>query len=88
MPMGIGVPPFYQTYEQLQANDPCDSPYYAFVLNEKDQWIDHHKAAIDGPVMHRDADNPDIVHLYLLSYERHTLIAHFILPIATADPRG
>lgn len=77
MPMGIGVPPFYQSYEELLANPPTSSPYYSFILDGKGEWIDHHKAAIDGPVMHRDEHDPGLVHLYLLSYERHTLVAHF-----------
>jgi hypothetical protein len=85
MPMGIGVPPFYQDYKELQRNPPRLSPYYSFILNEKSEWIDHHKIAIDGPVLHRDADNPDLVHMYLLSYERHILVAHFVLPIARAE---
>lgn len=82
MPMGIGVPPFYQDYAQLQANPPQESPYYSFLLDGADRWIDHHKAAIDGPVMHRDANDPNLVHLYLLSYERHTLVAHITISIA------
>ena len=77
MPMGIGVPPFYQDYADLLQRDPMDSPYYSVLLDESERWIDHHAAAIDGPVMHRDADDPDLVHLYLLSYERHTLVGHF-----------
>ena len=81
MPMGIGVPPFYQDYAKLQANPPHESPYYSFLLDGQDRWIDHHKSAIDGPVMHRDEHDPNLVHLYLLSYERHTLIAHFVIPI-------
>ncbi len=59
MPMGIGVPPFFQGYEALLANPPQESPYYCFLLDADDRWIDHHKAAIDGPVMHRDAHDPD-----------------------------
>ena len=81
MPMGIGVPPFYQNYADLLAADPMDSPYYSFLLDESNRWIDHHSAAIDGPVMHRDADDPTKLHLYLLSYERHTLVAHFVIPL-------
>jgi hypothetical protein len=30
-------------------------------------------------VMQRDARKPDLLHVYLLSYERHTLIAHFLV---------
>jgi hypothetical protein len=29
--------------------------------------------------MHRDLDKPSLVHVYLLSYERHSLIGHFLI---------
>jgi len=81
MPMGISVPPFHQKYRELQNAPPRCSPYYSFVLDENDRWLDHHKLAVDGPVMHRDMNNPNLVHVYLLSYERHSLVAHYILLI-------
>ena len=81
MPMGIGVPPFYQSYEELVKSPPSEQPYFSLLLNENNEWIDHHTFAIDGPVMHRDADDPSKVHLYLLSYERHAVIAHFVILI-------
>ena len=84
MPMGIGVPPFYQSYVELAANPPAESPYYSVLVDADGRWIDHHKAAVDGPVMHRDAADPSLIHLYLLSYERHTLVAHFTLRLADA----
>ena len=84
MPMGIGVPPFYADYADLLTSDPMESPYYSFLLDADDRWIDHHAAAIDGPVMHRDADDPTKLHLYLLSYERHTLVGHFVIDIGAA----
>ena len=84
MPMGIGVPPFYQGYHDLCSNPPDASPYYSFLLDDQHRWIDHHKSAIDGPVLHRDADDPNLVHLYLLSYERHSLVAHFKIPLQDA----
>ena len=83
LPMGIGVPPFYQSYEQLKQNPPDRNPYFSVLLDSQDKWIDHHTVAVDGPVMHLDIDNPELLHLYLLSYERHTLIAHFLLDIST-----
>lgn len=83
MPMGIGTPPFYQDYAVLIENDPMDSTYYSFLLDEQDQWIDHHKSAIDGPVMHLDENDPTKLHMYLLSYERHTLVAHFVVSLST-----
>lgn len=79
MPMGIGVPPFYQSYEALKTENPSESPYFGLLLDEKDRWINHHETAIDGPVLHRDASNPNLIHLYLLSYERMSLVAHFLL---------
>jgi hypothetical protein len=79
MPMGIGVPPFFQTYQELQKNPPDKSPYFCVMLDAEDRWINHHDLAVDGPVMHRDAKNPDLLHVYVLSYERHTLIAHFVV---------
>ena len=87
LPMGIGTPKFYQDYTELLKNPPQDSPYYSFFLNEDDGWIDHHSMAVDGPVIHRDADNPDLVHLYLMSYERHLLVAHFelLVPVKAAS---
>ncbi len=79
MPMGIGIPPFYQSYEELQKNHPDQSPYFSVLLDSKNRWIDHHRLAVDGPVMHRDPNNPNLLHLYLLSYERNTVIAHFLI---------
>jgi hypothetical protein len=35
--------------------------------------------AVDGPVLHRDEADPGKLHLYLLSYERHSLVGHFVL---------
>ncbi|MEN1678365.1 MAG: hypothetical protein AAGJ46_02150 [Planctomycetota bacterium] len=85
LPMGIGTPPFYQDYAELVENPPHESPYYSFVLDENDGWIDHHAMAVDGPVLHRDAGDPNLLHLYLLSYERHLLVAHFELTLPIAD---
>jgi hypothetical protein len=52
------------------------------LLDDKHQWLNHHDIAVDGPVLHRDEYDPSLVHVYLLSYERHTLIGHWILPTA------
>ena len=81
MPMGIAIPPFYQSYSELLKNNPLKSTYYSFLLDPKDRWLNHHEIGLDGPVLHRDKLNPRRFHLYLLSYERHTLIGHFIFEI-------
>jgi hypothetical protein len=77
--MGIGVPPFFQSYDALRQHPPYQSPYVSVLLDGDDQWIDHHAFAIDGVVMHRDATDPTVLHVYLLSYERHSLIGHFVV---------
>jgi hypothetical protein len=81
MPMGIGVPPFFQSYEELRKNPPDQSPYFCVMLDANDRWVNHHDLAVDGPVLHRDDKNPDLLHVYLLSYERHSLIAHFVVSL-------
>jgi hypothetical protein len=79
MPMGIGTPPFFQSYADLQSHPPHRSPYFSVLLDADGRWIDHHGFAIDGPVLHRDEKVPNRLHAYLLSYERHCLIAHFVI---------
>jgi uncharacterized membrane protein YdjX (TVP38/TMEM64 family) len=81
MPMGIGVPTFFQSYEELQQAPPQQSPYFSLLLDADGRWINHHEVAIDGPVLHRDAADPRLLHVYLLSYERHSLVRHFVVTI-------
>jgi hypothetical protein len=81
MPMGIGLPPFFQSYEELQKNPPDKSPFFSLLLDSDDRWLDHHHIAIDGSIMHHDAFDSSQLHVYLLSYERHTLIGHFLISI-------
>jgi len=81
MPMGISVPPFYQSYQSLLKNNPLESTYYSLLLDHENRWLNHHDIALDGPVIHRDQINSKLFHLYLLSYERHTLIGHFVFEI-------
>jgi hypothetical protein len=78
MPMGIGVPPFYQTYDKLKDNPPNQNYYMSVLLDQQGKWIDHHSVGIDGPVIHKDINDSKVFHLYLLSYERHSLVAHYV----------
>jgi uncharacterized protein YneR len=81
MPMGIAVPPFYQSYEALKKNPPYNTSYFSVLLDHKGRWLNHHDIAIDGPVLHRDSEDPNKIHLYLLSYERHSLVGHYEIQI-------
>lgn len=79
MAMGIGIPPVFETYEDLQQKPPQKSPFFSVMLDARDRWLNHHRIAVDGSVLHRDAADPGVLHVYLLSYERHTLLAHVVI---------
>jgi hypothetical protein len=81
MPMGISVPPFNQRYDALLRNPPERSPYFSGLLDADQRWIEHNGFGIAGVVMHRDLNDPGLVHVYPLSYERETLVAHFIVRV-------
>jgi hypothetical protein len=78
VPLGIGNPGFFEAYEELLADPPLQRPFYGFHLDAEDHWIDHHAVGVDGPLLHRDVDEPSIFHLYFLSYERHALLNHIV----------
>jgi hypothetical protein len=79
MPLGIGIPPFSQSYDVLQKNPSHLSPFVSVLLDSKSQWVNHHDVGLDGTIIHRDLQNSRLLHIYLLSYERHMLIGHFTL---------
>lgn len=78
VPMGIGNPSFFESYEEVLANSPLQRPFYGLHLDTQDRWIDHHGVGVDGPLLHWDADDSSRLHLYLLAYERHALLNHFV----------
>lgn len=82
-PLGIGNPSFFESYETVMANPPTQRTFYSFHLDSQARWLDHHAIGVDGPLLHWDADDPSLLHLYLLSYERHTLLNHLELTIPT-----
>ncbi len=84
-PLGIGNPGFFESYEHVVASPPIQRTWYGFHLDAHNRWIDHHAVGVDGPVLHWDAYDPTLLHLYLLSYERHALLNHVTLVIPNAD---
>jgi hypothetical protein len=80
-PLGIGNPSFFESYDEVQANPPIQRTFYGFHLDAQNRWLDHHAIGVDGPLLHRDADDPAVLHLYLLSYERHALLNHFVITV-------
>ncbi|MEK6804950.1 MAG: hypothetical protein AABZ34_20155 [Nitrospirota bacterium] len=81
VPLGIGNPSFFESYEQVEAHPSIQRTFYGFHLDAQDRWLDHHAIGVDGPLLHWDAADPSLLHLYFLSYERHTLLNHIIIAI-------
>lgn len=79
VPLGIGNPSFFESYDHVVADPPTQRTFYGFLVDSQNRWLDHHAIGVDGPLLHWDADNPSILHLYLLSYERHALLNHLVL---------
>ena len=77
--MGIGTPPLKQTYTSLSKHPPAMSPIFSVFLNEKGSWINHHEAAIDGVILLIDKDKKNRLHMYLVSYERHAIVGHYMM---------
>lgn len=81
MPLGFGTP-FTQSYSDLKENPPALSPFFSVLLDGENQVINYRQdIGINGLVMHRDIDNPDLLHLYLMSYERITLVGHYVIDL-------
>ncbi len=76
-PMGIGNHLFYESYTEQQCRSSLTSPYYGLVTDDKHKWLDSHEIGIDGPLIHKDKHGN--LHVWLLSFERHALIGHYVL---------
>jgi len=77
MPMGISNHSFYETYKTMAANPANENPYYAFLIDGNNKWIDSHKVGIDGPLLHFDEEGN--LHLWVLSFERHAFVGHYLI---------
>ncbi|KAA1245104.1 hypothetical protein [Aquimarina sp. RZ0] len=79
--MGFSNHPFYESYEQHLSWESDKNPYYSYLTDDKDNWLDSHLVGIDGPVMYWDDKNPKMLHVWLLSFERHAFVGHYTLEI-------
>lgn len=79
--MGFGNHPFYENYSEHQSWNLKNACYYGYLTNEKDQWLDSHKVGIDGPMIHWDKNVENRLHVWLLSFERHALVGHYVIDI-------
>lgn len=79
--MGFGNHPFYQNYEEFESWNLATSCYYGFLTNGEQEWLDSHKVGIDGPIIHWDDEVENRLHIWLLSFERHALVGHYVINI-------
>lgn len=79
--MGISNHTFYEDYTTHQKTSSKNNPYYGLLLDAEGKWIDSHKVGIDGPIFHfADAERTEL-HLWLLSFERHALVGHYVFDL-------
>lgn len=77
MPMGIANHSFYEKYEVALKNSPHQNPYYGLLTDAEGRFLDSHTIGIDGPLLHFDPEDPNRLHFWILSFERHAFVGHF-----------
>ncbi|MGD1949926.1 MAG: hypothetical protein ACFB14_09795 [Leptolyngbyaceae cyanobacterium] len=82
MPLGFGTP-FTQDYEDLKRLNPVEQPFMSMVLDGDNRVVNYRMdIGLNGVVLHRDEENPDMLHVYPMSYERITLVGHYTVNLA------
>ncbi|MFK7756601.1 MAG: hypothetical protein AB8B53_06690 [Flavobacteriales bacterium] len=79
--MGIGNHTFYEDYTTHVSTKSEESPYYGVLLDDNGNWLDSHKVGIDGPIFHFSDKERKELHLWLLSFERHALVGHYVIQL-------
>jgi hypothetical protein len=79
--MGFGNHTFYETYAHCLENGSKNSNYFAVLVDENNKWLDSHFVGIDGPLMYWDKNNPNLLHLWILAFERHAFVGHYLIDI-------
>ena len=85
--MGFSNHTFYEGYADHLAWHSNANPYYAYLADENGNWLDSHQVGIDGPVMYWDVDRPQVLHIWLLSFERHAFVGHYTVEVI-GPPHG
>ena len=55
--MGFSNHSFYESLEEFRNHKTKENPYYAYMRDEKKNWLDSHKVGIDGPLIHWDDED-------------------------------
>ncbi|MBK6929710.1 MAG: hypothetical protein IPH12_02185 [Saprospirales bacterium] len=69
-----------KTYEAHLRHSASNSPRFCLLTDSKNHFLDSHEAGIDGPLLHRDTAGQ--LHIWLLSFERHSLVGHYVVEMA------
>lgn len=77
--MGFGNHTFYESAADHLSRNAAEHPYYGFLTDADGNWLDSHRAGIDGPLLHFDSGDPDLLHVWILSFERHALAGHYCI---------
>ena len=81
----IGNHGFYEEIDYAQTHSSSSSPYYGFIVDDEGKWVDSHFFGVDGPLLHLDKDNPNLLHFWLLSFERHAMVSHLTFPLSESN---
>ncbi len=85
---GIGTPVIHASATDRAAEMRDDRPRYLMILDAKNNHLDNHLTGVDGMYVWREAGapgTPDTLHVWLVSYERIALVAHYSAPWPTAS---
>lgn len=85
MPMGVSNHSFYEKYSFARQHPQEENPFFALLMDENDHFLDSHNIGIDGPLLHLDAEDASKLHIWLLSFERHSLVGHYIVNLPQAE---
>jgi hypothetical protein len=77
---GIGTPIIHAKADERAAEIAEDRPRYLLLLDAKGNHVDTHLTGVDGLYAWRESGDPGKLHVWLVSYERIALIAHFSAP--------
>ncbi|MCB0482039.1 MAG: hypothetical protein KDC83_11445 [Flavobacteriales bacterium] len=81
--MGFSNHTFYENYTDHLKCKSARHPYFAYLSDEDGKWLDSHQIGIDGPIMHWDNVRKNVLHIWLLSFERHALVGHYLVEFKT-----
>jgi hypothetical protein len=71
---GIGTPIIHASAAERAAEISKDRPRYLMILDAQGNHVDNHTTGVDGLYVWRDSS--DLLHLWLVGYERIALVAH------------